>query len=1341
MNARHGFYVVFRRLSLLLVLAASMAGVTWLVWAQDAPSEFKAYPLRQTQAEEVVARLQEMLSQMGIRHEVVADRQGNRILVRGTEEVQRTAAQLLQTLDRPAAPRGSADAVLPGAVRGYRVPSEQLEAALAKLRGRFPPASGARIAADPRTQQLLVVAPEEVHRQVAEFVASLADVPAAAPADPAPRAAVDTVPLKNISWRELEDGLRRVWGPRLALVSQGGGDSVTVATVSGSRQQSVMQIDRRRDSVRLLGTPATVQLWRRVIAALDRPRKAIEDDAELMPLHRADPQQVRRAVELLRSAAGDSQAAFTLPAGEGGRAARLASMIFQPNAEGPPAAPAPAAAPAKPAAPETKPAAPEAKPGAGEAKPGAAEGKPAEGEESEGPGAGLIGPVQVEFLEGLEAIVIRGHKRDVERVRKIIEDIERLSKETEPVIEIVYLRHVGCQAMETLVLQLYDEILAARQGRVAMRALVKPNAFLLIGAKESVEAIKKLIAKLDQPVAPESQFEVFRLRHASAVDAEQTVRNFLVDRLSGVGGVGAVGAVGAFGAAQTTGQARPALGTRVNVVSDFRSNSLIVQASPSDLLEVRLLIARIDVESSGSTNELRIFRLKQAMVSDVAPVLQDALNWQLIGNRAPLGASGTTGFGGLGAFGAGIGQQQERARLRMAALSFMTVDSKNNKQLVESGILADVRVTADVNGNALLITAPPKAMGLIEALVKELDRLPSAQALIKVFTIVNGDASTLANMLRQLLGQTTQQTGAAAMTTLFGQGAINPFLAPALQSAASIGESSLVPIRFGVDQRTNSIIVSGSEGDLGVVEAILLRLDEQSFREHKTTVYWLANRPAAQVSTAVNNWLTQRTNLLTQHVQLSPESPDVRYYRQVIVVPEAVSNSIIISATPELFEEVKHVVMALDRRRPLIKIDVLIAEVALTDLYELGAEFGLQDSLLFDRTGSPGYNFNNKALGNTGGNPNNVVGQALSSLDVGRLSSGAGYGGLVLSASRDSISALIRALEVRGRAQILSRPQIATLDNLSANINVGEVMARPGNTTQNATTTTTAVTDTKVGLLLGVTPSVTPDGLVVMEIDAERSRIDYTRTVTVNENEIPNIASVTSQTTISARSGQTVVFAGLIETTRELETRGIPVLSDIPYLGKLFEFNSEKETRRELLIVMTPYVVHSDDDLQMIRQSESERMSWCVADVADVYGNVGFSARPGCWCKSHPCKCWNQRHPAPVIYPDLNPTGLPVAPPASPSGTPGPATPPGAKIENPAPPPPAPANPPTTSYGPQLPGGPQQAANGAGSMLPQGHRRTSGRGTPRPALVRRLRRPRPTGRRNRSSRASCLRDR
>ncbi len=589
----------------------------------------------------------------------------------------------------------------------------------------------------------------------------------------------------------------------------------------------------------------------------------------------------------------------------------------------------------------------------------------------------------------------------------------------------------------------------------------------------------------------------------------------------------------------------------------------------------------------------------------------------------------------------------------------MTVDAKGGKVL-ESGLLADVRVTVDTNSNSLVVTAPAKSMGLIEALITELDRLPNASAQIKVFTIVNGDASRLSTMLTQLLGQTSTTQGTGG--TLFGQGTVSPFLASGMQSAATSGESTLVPVRFGVDQRTNSIIATGSEGDLGVVEAILMRLDEQSLREHKTMVYWLANVPAESVAEALSEWIQSRTTLFQQQLTISPESPDIQWNRRLIVVPETISNSIIISAAPELFDEVKHVVESIDRKPPLIKIDVMIAEVVLSYDFEFGTEFGLQDAMLFDRksftttgatgTNGPGFNFNNEPLGDTigtGQNPANVLGQGLSTFGLGRLSPNLGYGGLVLSASSDAVSALIRALEQDGRAQILSRPTVTTLDKQPAFINVGATVSRLAGTTLNNNTSQQNVEDVETGLTVGVTPQITPEGLIVMEVDASKSELSTTEGVELPTGGVDggtftqyNINKAQATTTISARSGQTIVFAGLIQTSKANIVRGIPFLSDVPVLGPLFQFTKEEETRKELLIILTPHIIRSDEDLDRVRLAESERMSWCLADVMSLYGDVGLSSRPGNWCD-----CLAD---VPTIFPDANPTGVEPVPTPVPAG-------------------------------------------------------------------------------------------
>ncbi|MEK6233074.1 MAG: hypothetical protein N2C14_00020, partial [Planctomycetales bacterium] len=350
--------------------------------------------------------------------------------------------------------------------------------------------------------------------------------------------------------------------------------------------------------------------------------------------------------------------------------------------------------------------------------------------------------------------------------------------------------------------------------------------------------------------------------------------------------------------------------------------------------------------------------------------------------------------------------QQVSLQRKSAVLRFITLDRKGQQRL-QSGILTDVRITADPRANAIIVSAPSESLELIDALIRELDRIPAAQAQMKVFTIVNGDASQLTDMLEELFsGQINQggQGGAGGQQTGFVD-----------------GETSLIPLRFSVDPRTNSIIASGSTTDLLVVEAILLRLDKDDVRQRETTVYRLKNSPASDVAAAVNEFLN--TERQVQQVQPGLLSPFEQLEREVVVVPEIVSNSLIVSATPRYFEEIRDIVEKLDARPPMVMIQILIAEVALNNTDEFGVELGIQDSILFDRsllgdlttvtrtiqdqgpggavtnltedvvlgaTNTPGFGFNNADLGNSGSDAafarsRNVGGQALSHFSVGRV--------------------------------------------------------------------------------------------------------------------------------------------------------------------------------------------------------------------------------------------------------------------------------------------------------------------------------------------------------------------
>jgi len=175
------------------------------------------------------------------------------------------------------------------------------------------------------------------------------------------------------------------------------------------------------------------------------------------------------------------------------------------------------------------------------------------------------------------------------------------------------------------------------------------------------------------------------------------------------------------------------------------------------------------------------------------------------------------------------------------------------------------------------------------------------------------------------------------------------------------------------------------------------------------------------------------------------------------------------------------------------------------------------------------------------------------------------------------------------------------------------------------------------GLIMGVTPRISPDGTVVMEIDAQKSELGPEAEgipVSVVEGTVirqPSINITLAQTTVSAASGETIVLGGLITKKNSTVHRRVPFLADIPVLGNLFRYDNESERRTELLIILTPYVIDNADEAERLKQLEAARMSWCLADVHAIHGPIGVE-------EDSDTSGWHGE--GEVIFPDLNPRGL-----------------------------------------------------------------------------------------------------
>ncbi|HEV3022361.1 MAG TPA: secretin N-terminal domain-containing protein, partial [Pirellulales bacterium] len=565
---------------------------------------------------------------------------------------------------------------------------------------------------DSKRNRILVRGPVEAQTVVAELVRSLdkisqhlgtADKTTTAQTVPvtllgqsaARESEIDTVtvPLKRLSVAETSATLTRLWGRKLSPLTTTDKEVTSYLMALPGRGQLEVHLHRRPKQVVIRGPGEPAARCARLIQALDGDAGAVGRSTRVVSLRGAASPFVRQALLAVKSP-GKRVATRELPRSGGVRGSLprgtgpLLARMFQPKPDANDGADGPADEAEGPEAPDMT----------------NDEAMTADDDED----AALSGPVEIEQLEGLDAIIVRGSQRDVERVMRLVEEIERLSLETEPVVEVHHLQHVDSDAMADVIGPLYNDELAPRQGRVSITALVRPNALLLIGRKESVQGMIDLVTRLDQPGGPASQFDVFRLRNATASLVAGTLGQFFA------------GATG--------------LGPRVNVTADGRTNALIVQASPRDLVEAARLIKRLDVPASASVNDVRVFRLRRAAAADVANMLNAALQMSdgaaAGAQTAPPAATpqptqqGQQRGGGQGGQGAAQGPQPQAQPPSGAAgtsgaaqqakslmLRFLSIDGQGQRQ-ISSGSLGDVRITYDARSNSLMVSAPAESMEL-----------------------------------------------------------------------------------------------------------------------------------------------------------------------------------------------------------------------------------------------------------------------------------------------------------------------------------------------------------------------------------------------------------------------------------------------------------------------------------------------------------------------------------------------------------------------------------------------------------------------------------------------------
>lgn len=390
--------------------------------------------------------------------------------------------------------------------------------------------------------------------------------------------------------------------------------------------------------------------------------------------------------------------------------------------------------------------------------------------------------------------------------------------------------------------------------------------------------------------------------------------------------------------------------------------------------------------------------------------------------------------------------------------------------------------------------------------------------------------------------------------------------------------AAMSPAMLVADTRTNSVVVLGDEMARERVKFLIKHLDEPNRQNSNSRVIYLEYAKAVDVA-AVLNKVVQN---------LSAVAADKNSKKSAAVEADETTNALIITADKNLMGELVGMVKSLDIRRAQVLVEAIIVELQDVGGRELGVQWLFQNE-------SRGFGSSVNSVGSNSALLGNVAGAALgdstdangdavnTTLNLAAALAGAPgqvFGIGKLQSPGTDFAVLLNALSTDTEANILSTPSLLTLDNNEASITVGQEVpfvtgryTSTGNST-NPSSPFQTIERQDVGITLKVTPHINEGDSLILELEQEVSSL----TGASSSDLITNQRKIS--TSVMAQDGETIVLGGLVKDDVQESVQKVPLLGDIPLLGRLFRSNNTKITKTNLLVFIRPTIIRSADRLR-----------------------------------------------------------------------------------------------------------------------------------------------------------------
>ncbi len=601
---------------------------------------------------------------------------------------------------------------------------------------------------------------------------------------------------------------------------------------------------------------------------------------------------------------------------------------------------------------------------------------------------------------------------------------------------------------------------------------------------------------------------------------------------------------------------------------DTGSNQIILQGDVGLCQRVQEMIDYMD----------RIFRRPKTQTFRLAHADANEIAQQILDLFEDTGTSTSGRTPGRGQSTARRGQTSDQRRREALQRARATTGGEGGA----GGQPLELRITVNVQQNSVTVSGEPSIIDQIGELIATDWDLPRSEGTAKVYLLEYTDPIKVRDMLQELLGQ-----GSGG-----GIGGRGPGGAGGQRADIQDIVSGIYRIEAYPDSST-LLVVCKTEESFNFLDSIIAELDRPIIPRLPLVVP-LKHADAEAVADEVNALLApagarvdiqrRQTGLegfdiggpaqgdgggggggaaregdeggtitfpWQQTRQTEDESPPSPLIGKVRVVPVHRQNAVMILAPAEYRDAVRDfIVNELDSPGRQVMISAIIAEIELTDELALGLRFSNSDSIL---SGSPVDNRLGGTFGFTGQEDplfENFL--DLSVLDV-----------------NFSINAAIQALSQKTNVRILQEPRIFTADNQEASFFQGQdVPILSGTQTTDVGTVNEQIDYQQVGVGLNVRPRITVTGDVDLEINLEISSISGAE---LFGSPIFDRRETTTQ--VIVKNGQTIVISGIMKDIESKITRGLPILSDIPFIGELFKSRENTTSRTELIAFITPVIV------------------------------------------------------------------------------------------------------------------------------------------------------------------------